>query len=139
MKKHKATLIGVAMILLALINPICYLSGLSEDATALTVKMMVWIMIAKALFWVPSFTLPNTLRAAGDVAFSAAVSAASMWIFRVLLSFLLCRVFGFGLEGIWIAWFADWVCRMCFYIWRYKSGRWTKKHVLEPVKEIICL
>lgn len=124
------TLMVFSLILLVLTNPICHLSGLSGAATALTFKMMVWIIIAKALFWVPSFTLPNTLRAAGDVAFSAMISAISMWVFRVLLSFLLCRVFGFGLEGIWIAWFADWVCRMCFYIWRYKSQRWTKKHVL---------
>lgn len=124
-------LAGLAVGLLGLTGPICAISGLSADATSLTFQMMTWIMVAKMLFWVPSFTLPNTLRASGDVAFSAVVSAISMWAFRVLLSFLLCRVFGFGLEGVWIAWFADWVFRMCFYIWRYKSGRWTRKHVLE--------
>lgn len=124
-------LAGLAVGLLGLTGPICAISGLSTEATSLTFKMMTWIMVAKMLFWVPSFTLPNTLRASGDVAFSAIVSAVSMWVFRVLLSFLLCRVFGFGLEGVWIAWFADWVFRMCFYIWRYKSGRWTRKHVLE--------
>lgn len=124
-------LAGLAVGLLGLTGPICAISGLSADATSLTFQMMTWIMVAKMLFWVPSFTLPNTLRASGDVAFSAVVSAISMWVFRVLLSFLLCRVFGFGLEGVWIAWFADWVFRMCFYIWRYKSGRWTRKHVLE--------
>lgn len=124
-------LAGLAVGLLGLTGPICAISGLSADATSLTFQMMTWIMVAKMLFWVPSFTLPNTLRASGDVAFSAFVSAISMWVFRVLLSFLLCRVFGFGLEGVWIAWFADWVFRMCFYIWRYKSGRWTRKHVLE--------
>lgn len=124
-------LAGLAVGLLGLTGPICAISGLSTEATSLTFQMMTWIMVAKMLFWVPSFTLPNTLRASGDVAFSAVVSAISMWAFRVLLSFLLCRVFGFGLEGVWIAWFADWVFRMCFYIWRYKSGRWTRKHVLE--------
>lgn len=122
-----------SLVIMALTNPICTLSGLSSQATTLTFRMMVWITVAKFLFWVPSFTLPYTLRASGDVAFTAIVSAVSMWVFRVLLSFLLCRVFGFGLEGIWIAWFADWICRMCFYIWRYRSGRWTKKHVLEQV------
>lgn len=125
------TLMIFSVILLLLTNPICNLSGLSTDATTLTFRMMVWITIAKAFFWVPSFTLPNTLRASGDVTFSAIVSAVSMWVFRVLLSVLLCRVLGFGLEGVWIAWFADWICRMCFYIWRYKSGKWTKKHVIE--------
>lgn len=125
------TLMIFSLILLLLTKPICTLSGLSADATTLTIRMMVWIFFAKAFFWVPSFTLPNTLRASGDVTFSAIVSAISMWVFRVLLSVLLCRVLGFGLEGVWIAWFADWICRMCFYIWRYKSGKWTKKHVLD--------
>ena len=122
-----------SVMILLLSNPICHISGLSSGATTLTFRMLVCITIAKAFFWVPSFTLPNTLRAAGDVTFSATVSAVSMWVFRVLLSVILCRFLGFGLEGVWIAWFADWIFRMCFYIWRYRSGKWTKKHVLEQV------
>ena len=94
--------------------------------------MMLWISGAKVLWWIPAFVLPNTLRAAGDVGFSAAVSAGSMWLFRVGLSAVLCRVLGFGLEGVWMAWFADWICRLSFYIQRYLSGKWTQKRVLEP-------
>lgn len=132
----KLTLVGwgvvvaFAVILLALAGPICHISGLSEGATALAIRMLIWITIAKALFWVPSFILPYALRAAGDVTFSAMVSAISMWVFRVVLSFVLCRYLGVGLEGVWIAWFVDWIFRTCLYIWRYRSGRWTKKHVI---------
>ena len=125
-------LTSFSLMILPLVKPICGLSGLSADASALTFRMMVWITCAKILWWIPAFVLPNTLRATGDVGFSAAVSALSMWLFRVGLSALLCRVLGFGLEGVWIAWFADWICRLSCYIHRFLSGKWTKKRVLEP-------
>ncbi len=79
----------------------------------------------------PSFTLPNAMRAAGDVSFCAAVSALSMWAFRVGLTALLCRYWHFGLYGVWCGWFVDWLVRSCLYIWRYLSNRWTRKRVLE--------
>lgn len=127
-------LVSETAVLLAA-RPITLLSGLSVPAAGLTLRLMVVITIAKTICWVPSFTLPNTLRAAGDVAYSAAVSAGSMWLFRVLGSAVLCRALGFGLEGVWIAWFLDWVCRDVFYIVRYHRGKWQSKTVLDaPAK-----
>lgn len=127
-------LTAASLLVVLLTKPICALSGLSGEATVLTFRLLVGVTAAKLVFWVPAFIPPNTLRAAGDVTFSAAVSAVSMWLFRVILSGLLCRLLGFGLEGIWLAWIIDWVCRLIIYIWRYRSGRWTKKHVLEEAK-----
>lgn len=125
-----STLMTLSLMILAFSGLICRLGGLSADAAHLTERLLIYITIAKGLFWVPSFTLPNTLRASGDVAYTAIVSAASMWCFRVLLSAILCRFLGFGLEGVWLPWFADWVCRLTFYIGRYRSGKWQTKHVL---------
>ena len=122
---------GFSLVILLVSSPVCHVGGLSADATQLTVRLLVYITIAKGLFWVPAFTLPNTLRASGDVAYTAIVSAVSMWCFRVLLSAILCRYCGFGLEGVWLPWFADWVCRLTFYIGRYRSGKWQHKKVLE--------
>jgi Na+-driven multidrug efflux pump len=70
------------------------------------------------------------MRAAGDVRFSAAVLALSMWIFRVCGSWVLCRIFGIGLIGVWIAWFSDWASRLVIYVWRYRSGKWLTKSVI---------
>jgi Na+-driven multidrug efflux pump len=53
-----------------------------------------------------------------------------MWLVRVGLSFVLCRMLGVGLEGVWYAWFTDWVVRLCFYVYRYRSGKWLEKRVL---------
>ena len=123
-------LVIMGVLIMLVVRPACVISGLSADATELTVRLVLYITIAKVVMWVFAFSLPNGLRAAGDVAFTAAVSAASMWIFRVGLSLLLCRVLGVGLVGIWIAWFTDWFVRLCFYISRYRSGKWLTKRVL---------
>jgi putative MATE family efflux protein len=123
-------LIIMGVLIMLVVRPACVVSGLSTEATDLTVRLVLYITIAKVVLWVPAFSLPNGLRAAGDVNFTAIVSALSMWIVRVGLSFVLCRVMGVGLEGVWYAWFTDWVVRLCFYVYRYRSGKWLEKRVL---------
>jgi putative MATE family efflux protein len=123
-------LLIMGVLIMAVVRPACVISGLSTEATDLTVRLVLYITIAKVVLWVPAFSLPNGLRAAGDVTFTAAVSAVSMWVVRVGLSFLLCRVLGVGLEGVWYAWFTDWVVRLLFYVHRYRSGKWAEKRVL---------
>jgi putative MATE family efflux protein len=118
-------------LVLAVTKPVIFLAGMSQEAGELTFRMVLYISIAKVLLWMLSFTLPNSLKAAGDVAFPAAVSALSMWVFRVALSAFLCRVMGVGLVGVWIAWFADWICRLICFVARYRSGKWTGKKVIQ--------
>ena len=120
-----------SLVVIALCSRICALSGLSSEIAGLTFRFLAVITGAKLLMWIPAFCLPYSLRAAGDASFSAAVSAGSMWAFRVGLSALLCRVFGFGLSGVWIAWFTDWVCRLSFYITRFCGHKWETKNVIE--------
>jgi len=105
-------------------------AGMTAESSALTVELLQIITVVKCLIWTLAFTLPNGMRAAGDVRFSATVSALSMWIFRVCGSWILCRVFDAGLIGVWIAWFCDWGCRLVFYVLRYRSGKWLNKQVL---------
>lgn len=119
---------GIVMAATPLITKISRMTPASAD---LTIKMVLLCSVAKCILWVLAFTLPNGMRAAGDVRFSATVSALSMWIFRVGGSFLLCRVFQVGLVGIWLAWFADWLCRLIIYIWRFASGTWQGKRVIQ--------
>ena len=119
-------LVMAALIAVSLV-PITKIAALTEEAAALFIQIMMISLVVKSIFWVPSFTLPNTLRAAGDAAYCSIVSAVSMWAFRVGLSTLLCRVFGVGLIGVWIGWYTDWLFRDIFYITRYRSGKWSPK------------
>ena len=87
--------------------------------------------MVKPFIWPLAFTLPNGMRAAGDVKFSMLVSAGSMWVFRVTLCVVLIRVLGFGVLGVWLAMFADWANRDVWYTIRFLRGRWMTKHVLD--------
>ncbi len=82
------------------------------------------------LLWPTSFTLPNALRASGDVKFTMVVSVASMFIFRIGFSVVLGIYFGLGAIGVWIAMVLDWICRVSFYSFRFKSRKWLDFKVI---------
>lgn len=119
--------LNVPMIIFA--EPLVRLFGLD----AASVPDAVWIVVfhgSWALFtWPLSFALPNTLRAAGDVRYTMTVSVVSMWIFRVLLSYVLAW-YGLGLKAVWIAMITDWAVRGAFFVWRYRGDRWLEKKVV---------
>ena len=56
------------------------------------------------LFWPLAFTMPNALRAAGDVRVPMVISITSMLVVRVGGSYLLGLHFGLGAIGVWLAW-----------------------------------
>lgn len=89
-------------------RPVTVLAGMSEESTALCMQMILAITIVKPLLWVPSFTPPNGLRAAGDVRFSMITATLTMWLCRVALSIFLMRVVKTGPIGVWYGMFADW-------------------------------
>ena len=53
--------------------------------------------IANMLFWPMAFTLPNSLRAAGDAVFTMVVSLTTMFVCRVALSYVFACSWGLGL------------------------------------------
>ncbi len=124
------TLLIMSALILSVTPFVTRVAGMTAESAKLTFELLIIISVTKCLIWVLAFTLPNGMRAAGDVRFSATVSALSMWIFRVCGSWILCRGFGVGLIGVWIAWFSDWACRLVVYVWRYRSGKWLTKQVI---------
>lgn len=82
------------------------------------------------LLWPTSFTMPNALRAAGDVRFTMVISVASMFIFRIGFSVVLGIYFGLGAIGVWIAMVLDWICRVSFYVFRFCSKKWLDFKVI---------
>ncbi|MCQ2519060.1 MAG: hypothetical protein MJ107_00875 [Lachnospiraceae bacterium] len=58
------------------------------------------------------------------------VSVLSMWLGRVIVSYILVVFCNFGLLGVWIGMFVDWYGRGISYLLRFKSKKWlTKKAV----------
>ena len=83
------------------------------------------------LWWVPSFTMPNALRAAGDAKYTMVVSMISMWLFRVASSYVLGIWLGLGLFGVWAAMTIDWGVRAVVFMHRYFSGKWQNARVID--------
>lgn len=79
------------------------------------------------LIWPLSFSLPNALRASNDVRYTMVVAIFSMWVFRIMFSYILGDLLGWGAIGVWIAMVMDWLFRSALFVGRYFSGKWTTK------------
>ena len=102
-------------------------SSLSPETEELAATLVRIHALCGVVLWPAAFVLPNALRASNDVRFTMWVSVASMVLFRLTLSWLLCVHMGWGAVGVWIAMVADWCCRTVFFVIRWLSGAWKKK------------
>lgn len=131
-KYYVVKLMGIAWIgvlvscylVLAVTKPVTWISGMEPDAARMCFEMVAAMTVVKPLVWVGAFGLPYGFRAAGDAKFSMVVSVSSMWCCRVGLCIFLVRVFHFGLMGVWIGIFVDWIVRAFIFSMRFMSGKW---------------
>lgn len=100
---------------------------LSPEATRLAQQVLCYHAVMAVLFWIPSFSLPNVFRAAGDVMVPMVTAIFSMWVFRLALSYLLGTVCGMGLMGVWIAMSVDWIFRAVCFLLRFRGDKWERK------------
>ena len=93
--------------------------------------ILVMIHDCIAMFmWPTPFTLPNAMRAAGDVKYCMFISIFSMVVFRILLSIVFCIWTGWGAIGVWLAMIVDWTFRVIFFVWRFVSRKWLEYKVI---------
>lgn len=112
------------LLVLAITKPVTWLAGMDIEAAQMCFELVVAMTVVKPLVWVGAFGLPYGLRAAGDVKFSMIASVSIMWGCRVALGIFLVRVFHFGLIGVWIGMFADWIARAVIFTTRFVNGKW---------------
>ena len=126
--KQAYLFMGISIFLVYLSMPLLLqLYNVSTEAE-LYARQIVWLHgFMGMLIWPLSFTLPQALRAAGDTRFTMTVSSVSMWTMRVGFGVLLGRCLGFGVVGIWMAMFADWLLRIAFFLPRFHGHRWETK------------
>ncbi|MHB1153240.1 MAG: MATE family efflux transporter [Eubacteriales bacterium] len=104
--------------------------NISETASETAVMLLHMYFIFCPFIWPTSFTLPNALRAAGDVRFTMVVSMVSMWTYRIGFSYILSGYLQMGILGVWVAMILDWIVRSICFIWRFRSNRWTRIKVI---------
>ena len=99
---------------------------LTPQTESLAIQVLRYHTVLAVIFWVPSFTLPNTLRAAGDVVWTMIIAASSMWIFRIGFAYVFSSYFNGGLLGVWVAMTIDWAFRTLCYGMRYHRNKWER-------------
>lgn len=97
---------------------------LTPETTTLALQVIRFHAVMCMISWVPSFSLPNTLRAAGDVVWTMVIAIVSMWTFRIITAYIFSYAFHLGLIGIWIAMTIDWTFRAVCYTLRYRGSKW---------------
>jgi putative MATE family efflux protein len=75
-------------------------------------------------FWSISFVLPAGLRGAGDAKYTLVTTIIGMWLFRIFSGYVLGVSLGFGLIGVWVGMYIDWIVRGILYFIRFKKGKW---------------
>lgn len=130
LKRAYFLLLILNMGMLVFLRPILGIYQLSEGTMEMAVQIMILHSIAAVVIWPLSFTLPNALRAAGDVKYTMIVSIISMWAFRILLSYLFVYQFGWGLLSIWAAMVVDWAFRSILFTGRWRGGKWKNFSVV---------
>lgn len=97
---------------------------LTPETEKLAIEVIRFHAVMCMISWVPSFSLPNTLRAAGDVIWTMVIAIVSMWTFRIITAYIFSYAFHLGLMGIWIAMTIDWTFRGICYLLRYRGHKW---------------
>lgn len=117
MKIAYGAMIALNIIILLGLNGIVWIYQLKPETAALAKSLMLCHGVFCMVIWPASFVLPNALRAANDVKFTMLTSLFSMWIFRILFSYILADYFQLGVLGVWYAMIIDWAFRsLCFLL-----------------------
>lgn len=111
----------VIVVLLPIILKAYHLSDLTAETTT---EITIFYGVCCIIIWPLAFTTPATFRAAGDARMCMVISVASMWIFRIIFSYILGKYMGMGLFGVWAAMIVDWIVRSVCFLVRYASGKW---------------
>ena len=104
--------------------------NLSDKAAESATHILLLHGTCSIVIWPLAFVLPNVFRAAGDVKYSMITSIISMWICRVIFSYIIGRYLGLGVFGVWIAMIMDWCVRAFFFVLRYRNGKWKGRQVV---------
>lgn len=124
-----ASMILLNLAIFLLLPAIVRVYQLSPETAGITEKIVTYHGACACIIWPMAFTLPNTLRAANDVRITMWISVFSMWIFRIVFSYILGKYLGWGVFGIWVAMTIDWLFRAICFAVRYLRGKWQMQKI----------
>ena len=129
-KAGYALMAAVNLTIIALLPLIMRIYDVSPEGERLAVTVALIHGISSIFLWIPSFSLPTFLRAAGDARFTMFASMTVMWLCRVLFAYILGKFLGYGVVGVWSAHaILDWTVRSVVFYKRYRSDKWVTKAI----------
>ena len=129
-KAGYALLAAVNLTIIALLPLIMRIYDVSPEGERLAVIVALILGVASIFLWLPSFGLPNFLRAAGDARFTMFASMTTMWLCRVVFAYIFGKFMGYGVVGVWVAHsILDWTVRSIVFYRRYRGDRWVTKAI----------
>ena len=129
-KAGYALMAAVNLTIIALLPLIMRIYDVSPEGERLAVTVALIHGISSIFLWIPSFSLPTFLRAAGDARFTMFASMTVMWLCRVMFAYILGKFLGYGVVGVWSAHaILDWTVRSIVFYKRYRSDKWVTKAI----------
>lgn len=111
-----------SLVMIGSLSPILLLYHLSAETKELVIILFVLHTMGSIILWPLSFILPASLKATGDMNFTMIISVISMWVFRFGGAYILSKLLGMGVVGVWIAMvILDWGFRSLAYGIRWKK------------------
>ena len=129
MKWAYVSMAAVNIVIFLLLPLILYLYNVSAEATEMARLILLLHGLVGIALWPASFTLPQTLKAAGDTTFVMAVCRRLYVDIPHRSRYPLRQILGTWCSRIWLAMFIDWFCRIVFFVIRYRGQKWEKKYV----------
>ena len=127
-----AIVISVGLAIFFYITSDTVLSVFTTDSEILSLAHDVLLVeIFLELGRAVNIVMVGCLQAAGDIRTPMLVGVLGMWLCAVPLSYLFGIYWGWGLVGIWIAMAIDEILRGLLFIYRWQSGKWKEKRLIE--------
>jgi putative MATE family efflux protein len=120
----------VSLVMLAIKDPVIRLYTHDEQISQLVSVIILSSLVVQPFIWSTSFITPAGLRGAGDIRYTMVVSIISMWLLRILLGYVFAVILPWGVLGVWIAMYVDWLCRSIFFVRRVQRDEWFAKVVI---------
>ncbi|XKM13307.1 EmmdR/YeeO family multidrug/toxin efflux MATE transporter [Orbaceae bacterium ac157xtp] len=101
----------------------------TNDAEVIDIASLLLLLhILFTFFWGSSFVLPYGYKGAKDASYTMWIAIISMWLCRIVVGYALGVVLGWGVVGVWMGMFSDWIIRSFFFMRRLKTGKWLKHY-----------
>ncbi|WP_110410678.1 EmmdR/YeeO family multidrug/toxin efflux MATE transporter [Vibrio rumoiensis] len=120
-------LVCSTLLLVPFIHYIALLYTTEESVIDVVVNLFYMNAIMMPV-WAASFVLPAAFKGAKDVKFTMWTAILSMWGFRICCGYVFGVLLGFGVYGVWVGMFSDWIVRGTLFTLRLLNQKWLARY-----------